>query len=66
MNTTIRDANIGIKLLVDGSSGWINANSFQFLKLWRNNIFIDFDMTVPWPGGQVVGIYRNHFQNIEC
>ena len=66
MNTTIRDANIGIKLLVDGSNGWINANSFQFLKMWRNNIFIDFDMTVPWPGGQVVGIYRNHFQNIEC
>ncbi len=66
LNTTIRDANIGVRLLVDGLTGWINANSFQFLKMWLNNIFIDFDMTVPWPGGQIVGIYRNHFENIEC
>lgn len=66
MNMTIYHANIAIQLLVDGNSSWINGNSFQFLKMWRCNVFIDFNMTFPWPGGQVIGIYRNHFTNIEC
>ena len=44
MNTMIYDANIGIKLVVDGSQGFVNANSFQFLKMCQNNIFIDFSM----------------------
>jgi hypothetical protein len=71
MNTMIYDANIGIKLLVDGQQGFVNANSFQFLKMCQNNIFIDFDMRQDLEdkygrGDETFGIHRNHFENLEC
>lgn len=71
MNTMIYDANIGIKLVVDGSQGFVNANSFQFLKMCQNNIFIDFSMRQDLedkylPGEEFFGIHRNHFENLEC
>jgi hypothetical protein len=36
--------------------------------LWRNNIFIDFDITVVYPPHteSTPGIHRNHFDTVEC
>ena len=70
MNTMTDDANIGVKLVVDGSQGFVNANSFQFLKMCQNNIFIDFSMRQDLedkylPGEEFFGIHRNHFENLD-
>jgi len=75
MNMTIRGANTGIKLKatspqsgrigIDG--GWVNGNLFQGIKMWQNDIFIDFEMDGPYqPDTQITGIHRNRFMNIEC
>jgi hypothetical protein len=61
LNMRINDANIGIRFLVDTAAGWINANSFKSIKMWNNNVFIDFDAT-----GVGRGIDRNYFENLEC
>jgi hypothetical protein len=72
MNSTIRNANIGIELVAtsdpDGTyGGWVNGNLFQGLKMWDNDIFIDFQMDGPYkPDTQHTGIHRNRFMNIEC
>ena len=71
MNTTIYDAGIGIKLLVDGTKGFVNGNSFQFLKMYTNNIFIDFGMDPLLEskfvlGSKESGIHGNYFQNLQC
>jgi hypothetical protein len=68
MNTSIYDANIGIKFFINGPKGWINANSFQFLKMIRNRLFIEFNMdsNIPYKGESINGIHRNHFENIDC
>jgi hypothetical protein len=68
MNMTIYDAGTGIKILVNDSRGWVNGNSFEFLKMWKNNIFIDFDITVPYPPDteSIPGIHRNNFNALEC
>jgi hypothetical protein len=77
-NTTIRSAKIGIQLVatsdpnapvdrlgIDG--GWINGNLFEGLKMWENDIFIDFMMENAYrPDTQITGIHRNRFMNIEC
>lgn len=79
-NTTIRNAKIGIRLaatsdptappgspVIDG--GWVNGNLFEGLKMWANDIFIDFIMDgpyVPARDSNIAGIHRNHFINIEC
>jgi hypothetical protein len=69
MNIVLHDANIGINLRVEGNSGFINANSFQFLKMWTCNTFIEFD-TLPAAGydfgSENQGIFRNHFNNLQC
>jgi hypothetical protein len=81
MNTTIRSAKIGIQLvatndpkvppdrpLIDG--GWVNGNLFEGLKMWSNDVFIDFVMDgryLPDRGdNNITGIHRNRFINIEC
>lgn len=69
MNVTLHDANIGINLRVEGNSGFINANTFEFLKMWTCNTFIEFD-TLPVAqyvfGSQNQGIFQNHFNNLQC
>ena len=81
MNTTIRSAKIGIQLvatsdpkappgspLIDG--GWVNGNLFEGLKMWANDVFIDFVMDGPYlpdrGDNNITGIHRNRFINIEC
>lgn len=81
MNTTIRGAKIGIQLvatsdpkalpgspLTDG--GWVNGNLFEGLKMWSNDVFIDFVMDGPYlpdrGDNNITGIHRNRFINIEC
>ena len=79
-NTTIHSAKIGIQLVatsnpnappdrpgIDG--GWVNANLFEGLKMWYNDIFIDFVMDgfyIPDSDSTITGIFRNRFINIEC
>ena len=78
MNSIIRSANIGIQVVatsdpnappdrlgIDG--GWVNGNLFQGLKMWQNNIFIDFQMDGVYQADtQITGMHRNRFMNIEC
>jgi hypothetical protein len=78
VNTTIRGAHIGIQLKATSDSnvpsdrlgiegGWVNGNLIQGLKMWRNGIFIDFEMEGQYkPDTQITGIHRNRFVNIEC
>jgi hypothetical protein len=72
-NTTIRDAKIGIQLVATSDpkaprdrQGWVNANLFEGLKMWSNDIFIDFVMDGDYLGSAITGINRNRFINIEC
>lgn len=68
-NIIIRNANIGINFVIDGSNGYIYTNRFEFLRLLENNTFIDFDIsqsilyrhTYSTPG-----IHRNYFESLEC
>lgn len=55
----IRDANTAVKLELIGNTGWINANSFQDIKVWRSNCVIDF---ISYNNNY--GIHRNYFTNI--
>ena len=79
MNTTIYNAGIGVQIKATSDQllptdpnygirgGWINGNSFEFLKMWRNNVFIDFVMDGAYRAGtQITGIHRNRFINLEC
>ncbi len=73
MNTTIRNANIGIQLVATSDpkaprerQGWVNANLFEGLKMGSNHIFIDFVMDGPYIDSTITGIHRNRFINIEC
>ena len=62
-NVEIWRPKIGILLEVSSEDGWINGNDFRSIRIAEPEIFIDFDMTVPWKRGQN-GFNRNHFQNI--
>jgi hypothetical protein len=70
MNTVIINADTGIRLEAHNTrrgkkGGWVNGNSFQFLKMWHHRTFVDFAMFGPYTG-DVSGINRNHFMNLEC
>jgi hypothetical protein len=69
INTTIFNADTGVRLEThnqpDGKGGWVNGNSFQFLKMSQHRIFVDFLMVGPFAGGNT-GINRNNFMNLEC
>src|SRR5919107_959118 len=74
MNTTIRNAKVGIQLAATSDpnappdrQGWTNGNLFEGLKMWTNDIFIDFIMDGPYPqNNNITGIQRNSFINISC
>jgi hypothetical protein len=73
VNTTMFNARVGVKLEAhsqpDGiKGGWVNGNSFQFLKMWQHGTFIDFKMIGPYAKGvpHTTGINRNNFSDLEC
>src|SRR3954466_12119229 len=43
-NTVIRNAGTGLRLWVSGSRDFINANRFQFLRMWTCQRFISFQI----------------------
>jgi hypothetical protein len=72
-NITIRNAKIGIRLVSSSDAnapptaqGWVNANLFEGLKMWANDIFIDFVISGPFTHSMITGIQRNRFINIQC
>ena len=77
MNTNINNAGIGIQLKATSNrlsstgrnygieGGWVNANSFESLKMSANNVFVDFVMEGPYRPHKT-GIDRNYFANVEC
>jgi hypothetical protein len=67
-NMTIRNAEVGIKLLIDGKNGYISYNSFEFLNMIYNKTFIDFDLKdVQYLGKEEQpAIDRNYFEGLVC
>jgi hypothetical protein len=66
-NTVIFSAKVGIELLVDGSKGFINSNTFQFLRMWGNQTFVDFEIGPPYVAGEEdFGILGNLFFDLQC
>jgi hypothetical protein len=62
----IWDADVAIELLIEHELGWINANVFRGLFIYRCNGCINFDMSEAIdPSGQN-GFNRNLFHNIVC
>ena len=60
----IWDADVAIELLITHPLGWINANVFRNLTMWRCNRFIDFVMSDEIPSSGRNGFNRNLFLNI--
>jgi hypothetical protein len=68
-NTIIFNAQVGIKLLVDSNNGFINDNTFQFLRMVEQVIFVDFTIdpsTNYQVGEEDFGILFNHFFDLRC
>jgi hypothetical protein len=70
VSMTIFNADTGIRIVAhsqpDGkSSGWVNGNSFQFLKMSQHRIFVDFLMVGSHKDSNA-GINRNSFMDLEC
>jgi hypothetical protein len=70
MNTIIYNAQIGVRLWVEGASGhdFINANAFEFLGMWFCERFVSFQIDNPAynAGEQDFGIVGNTFTDLEC
>src|SRR5690242_20389073 len=66
-NTRVSDAKIGIKLWVTTSNSFISSNTFEFLRMWGCEAFVDFQIDPPYqPGQQNFGIIGNHFSDLQC
>jgi hypothetical protein len=66
-NTVVTNAGVGIEIDVSGQKGYINSNTFEFLRLWAGRTFIQFNLS---ENRQVVQgnspIMSNLFSNIHC
>jgi hypothetical protein len=65
-NSIVENANIGIKLLIDSTTGWVNNNWFVNLKMTSCVIFVDFDYDAVWPATEATGFFDNHFLGLYC
>jgi hypothetical protein len=66
-NTTLSNAKIGVKLWVTTSNSFINSNTFEFLRMWDCEAFVDFQIDPSYqPGQQNFGIIGNHFFDLQC
>lgn len=67
VNTVVLNASIGIRLVVEGEQGFINSNTFQFLRLWGHRYFIQFEILPAYRAGQQdFGIVNNLFSDLHC
>jgi hypothetical protein len=66
-NTIIYNAGIGLRLWVSGTPDFINANRFEFLRMWTCERFVSFRIDPPYQAGQQnLGIVSNTFTQLEC
>lgn len=65
-NNNINDAGIGIKFLTDTTTGWINDNRFDNIKMTGCVVFVDFSYTATWPGTEATGFFNNSFDKVYC
>ena len=66
-NTIIFNAAIGLRLHVSGQLDFINANRFEFLRMWHCRRFVSFQIDPPYQAGQQnLGIIGNTFEELEC
>jgi len=65
-HTIIYNAGIGLRLCVSGTH-FINANRFEFLRMWNCQRFLFFQIDPPYQAGQQnIGIVSNTFDQLEC
>ena len=66
-DTMVYNPGVGIALNVQGTGGYINSNTFEFLRIWGGRKFIRFDLD---PNSKVVQgnsqIMCNLFNNVHC
>ena len=62
----VESPNIGIRLYVATTTGWINDNFFENIKMTGANVFVDFDYTATWPGSDGIGFWNNAFIKVYC
>jgi len=64
LNTRVDNAGVGLSLLVDGAGGYINSNTFEFLRLWACRKFVEF--ALPLDQYEYTPIWANTFTDLQC
>lgn len=65
VNTAVFNAKIGVELIVDGVQGYINSNTFEFLRLWGNRNFVNFQLAdLQYEHGSPLSY--NLFSDLQC
>jgi hypothetical protein len=65
-NTRVNNASVGVAVVVDGRGGYINSNTFEFLRLWACRNFVDFQQTLPATSYLHPPIWGNTFWDLQC
>lgn len=65
-DTIVYGPRVGLALHVTGDHGFINANTFEFLRVWGAGVAIDFSITSGYQlGEEDFGILYNHFFDLQ-
>src|SRR5205823_1881798 len=65
-DTVVYEPAIAVALRVSGKKGFINSNTFQFLRVWGARVAIDFSVVSEYKRGvEDFGILYNHFLDLH-
>ncbi|MGH3855708.1 MAG: hypothetical protein ACRDR6_19915 [Pseudonocardiaceae bacterium] len=64
-NTEVRLAGVGVSIVVDEVLGYVNSNTFEFLRMMDCRSFVSFQMAqLPFTTGNP--IFANRFTDLQC
>lgn len=66
INTRVNNAGVAVALRVDGKGGYVNSNTFDFLRLWACRTFVDFQQVLPSGSYVHPPLWGNVFHDLQC
>lgn len=66
-DTIVREPAVALALHVTGNKGFINANTFEFLRIWGAGVYVEFSVIPEYQlGEEDFGILYNLFFDLNC
>ena len=64
-NTEVTLAGVGVSIEVDQLMGYVNSNTFEFMRMYNCRVFVSFTMAdLPYSTG--IPIWANRFVDLQC